>query len=238
MKQPIIIALDFDSITDTKKFLAGMGGQKLYVKVGMELFYKEGPGIADMLKSEGHHLFLDLKLHDIPNTVKKAMKVLASLNPDLLNVHAAGGRAMMEAALEGLEAGTPAGCSRPKLIGVTQLTSTPPDMLRRELLIEKSMEETVISYAKLVRDAGLDGVVCSVQESRTVKAACGPSFLTVTPGIRLPGDPAGDQARTATPELARRELADHVVSGRSITGKEDSLKAYTEMLKEWESVRI
>ncbi|AZB42867.1 orotidine-5'-phosphate decarboxylase [Bacillus sp. FJAT-42376] len=233
---PIIIALDFSSKAETAAFLKKMGRQKLFVKTGMELFYKEGPAIVEWLKSEGHEVFLDLKLHDIPNTVNKAMKVLASLQPDLINVHAAGGRAMMEAAVEGLEAGTPAGFKRPRLIGVTQLTSTSDEMLHHELLITREMDETVMHYAGNVKRAGLDGIVCSVWESNRVKAAFGGEFITVTPGIRLAGDAAGDQSRIATPEKARAERVTHIVAGRSITEKEDPLKAYQQMQKNWEEV--
>ncbi|KZZ82915.1 orotidine-5'-phosphate decarboxylase [Bacillus sp. SJS] len=237
-RNPIIIALDFENKAEADRFLKGMGSEKLYVKTGMELFYKEGPAVIEWLKEEGHQVFLDLKLHDIPNTVKRAMKVLASLQPDMVNVHAAGGRAMMEAAMEGLISGTPAGQKRPHLIGVTQLTSTSQRVMNEELLINGSVDEAVHHYSALVKQAGLDGVVCSVWESKQIKKEFGPDFMTITPGIRLSGDAEGDQSRVATPEMARNENSTYLVAGRSITQKEHPLNAYIKMQMDWEGVKI
>ncbi|MGD6816240.1 orotidine-5'-phosphate decarboxylase [Metabacillus sp. 84] len=234
--QPVIIALDFENKLETDRFLSRMDPQSFYLKAGMELFYKEGPAIVEWLKSKGHQVFLDLKLHDIPNTVKKAMKALASLEIDMVNVHAAGGVNMMEAALEGLDSGTSSGQKRPILIGVTQLTSTSQRVLNNELLIHREMDETVIHYAGLVKQAGLDGVVCSVWESAQVKASLGEEFITVTPGIRFAGEAPADQTRIATPEIARRKNVTSMVAGRSITAKSEPMQAYNQMLKEWEGV--
>ncbi|WP_338781846.1 orotidine-5'-phosphate decarboxylase [Metabacillus sp. FJAT-52054] len=237
-RNPIIIALDFVNKAETARFLKEMGNEKLYVKTGMELFYKEGPAVIEWLKDEGHQVFLDLKLHDIPNTVNRAMKALASLQPDMINVHAAGGRSMMEAAMEGLIAGTPAGQNRPYLIGVTQLTSTSQEVMNEELLIEGSMYKAVHHYAENVKQSGLDGIVCSVWESKQIKKAFGPDFMTITPGIRLAGDAALDQSRVATPEMARSENSTYFVAGRSITQKEHPLNAYKKMQMDWEGVKI
>lgn len=183
-----IIALDFASAEETLAFLAPFQQEPLFVKVGMELFYQEGPSIVKQLKERNCELFLDLKLHDIPTTVNKAMKRLASLGVDLVNVHAAGGKKMMQAALEGLEEGTPAGKKRPSLIAVTQLTSTSEQIMKDELLIEKSLIDTVVHYSKQAEESGLDGVVCSVHEAKAIYQAVSPSFLTVTPGIRMSED--------------------------------------------------
>jgi orotidine-5'-phosphate decarboxylase len=237
-KRPLIIALDFQSLQEVKSFLAPFGSENLYVKVGMELFYKEGPEVIHYLKNSGHQIFLDLKLHDIPNTVKKAMKSIASLGVDLVNVHAAGGKAMMEAALEGLESGVSAGKTRPQLIAVTQLTSTTESVLRNELLIQQSLSETVLSYAKLGKEAGLDGVVCSVWEVPMLRETCGDSFLTVTPGIRLAEDSKDDQARVATPLEARKAGSSMIVVGRSITGSENPLEKYESMKLHWEGMTV
>jgi orotidine-5'-phosphate decarboxylase len=237
VQRPLIIALDFKGLQDVKAFLTPFKGKKLYVKVGMELFYKEGPEVIHYLKNEGHQIFLDLKLHDIPNTVKMGMKSLASLGVDLVNVHAAGGRQMMEAALEGLEAGTASG-KRPKLIAVTQLTSTSEDVLKEELLINRSLQETVQSYALLGKESGLDGVVCSVLEVPLLREACGEAFLTVTPGIRLPEDSKDDQKRVATPTHARDAGASMIVVGRSITGANDPLEKYETIKTQWEGITV
>ncbi|WP_246940107.1 orotidine-5'-phosphate decarboxylase [Bacillus pinisoli] len=235
-KHPLIIALDFNNLQEVQSFLRPFKGKDLYVKVGMELFYKEGPTIIHYLKSEGYQIFLDLKLHDIPNTVKKGMQSLASLGVDLVNVHAAGGRTMMEAALEGLEAGAIG--KRPKLIAVTQLTSTNDEMLRNELLIQHSLSETVISYARLSQDSGLDGVVCSVLEVPMLNEVCGSNFLTVTPGIRLASDAKDDQARVATPADAKNAGSSMIVVGRSITKAENPLEKYELMKNEWDGVTV
>ncbi len=224
----VIIALDFQSAEETLGFLDNFKDEKPYVKVGMELFYAEGPQMVREIKARGHKLFLDLKLHDIPNTVKGAMRSLSRLGADMVNLHAAGGSAMMKAALEGLtrEDGT-----RPLLIAVTQLTSTSADMLRDELLIGESMEQTVVRYAQNAKEAGLDGVVCSPLEARMVKDACG--FITVTPGVRFAGGSADDQKRITTPEAARLGGSDYIVMGRPITRAEDCVAAYRRCVKEF-----
>lgn len=227
MKAPII-ALDFPTQAAVKQFLSQFQNKKLHVKVGMQLFYKEGPQIIEKLKAAGHWVFLDLKLHDIPNTVKEAMKSLASLDVDMVNVHAAGGVKMMEAALEGLQSGN----SRPLCIAVTQLTSTSEAMLKNELLIQEKMEQTVLHYAKLAKQAGLDGVVCSALEVPLLKQEI-PDFVTVTPGIRLAGDDAGDQTRIVTPAKAKQFGSDYIVVGRSITKSDNPLDAYERVVAEW-----
>ncbi|MGZ3121562.1 5'-phosphate decarboxylase [Bacillus subtilis] len=203
----------------------------------MELFYQEGPSIVKQLKERNCELFLDLKLHDIPTTVNKAMKRLASLGVDLVNVHAAGGKKMMQAALEGLEEGTPAGKKRPSLIAVTQLTSTSEQIMKDELLIEKSLIDTVVHYSKQAEESGLDGVVCSVHEAKAIYQAVSPSFLTVTPGIRMSEDAANDQVRVATPAIAREKGSSAIVVGRSITKAEDPVKAYKAVRLEWEGIK-
>lgn len=232
-----IIALDFASAEETLAFLAPFQQEPLFVKVGMELFYQEGPSIVKQLKERNCELFLDLKLHDIPTTVNKAMKRLASLGVDLVNVHAAGGKKMMQAALEGLEEGTPAGKKRPSLIAVTQLTSTSEQIMKDELLIEKSLIDTVVHYSKLAEESGLDGVVCSVHEANAIYQAVSPSFLTVTPGIRMSEDAANDQVRVATPAIARDKGSSAIVVGRSITKAEDPVKAYKAVRLEWEGIK-
>lgn len=189
------------------------------------------------LKERNCELFLDLKLHDIPTTVNKAMKRLASLGVDLVNVHAAGGKKMMQAALEGLEEGTPAGKKRPSLIAVTQLTSTSEQIMKDELLIEKSLIDTVVHYSKQAEESGLDGVVCSVHEAKAIYQAVSPSFLTVTPGIRMSEDAANDQVRVATPAIAREKGSSAIVVGRSITKAEDPVKAYKAVRLEWEGIK-
>lgn len=225
MKTSPIIALDFDSAEKAFAFLQSFDGD-VSVKVGMQLYYKEGPSIVAKLKELGFDVFLDLKLHDIPNTVKSAMEVLAGFGVDLVNVHAAGGKTMMEAALEGLDKGTPAGLKRPALIGVTQLTSTDEKQVAEEQLICVPLEESVLHYAKLTKAAGLDGVVCSVHESAAIAEACGREFLKVTPGIRLPQGDTQDQKRIATPEEARLAGSTHIVVGRAITGSAEPKAAY------------
>ncbi|MFD3199196.1 orotidine-5'-phosphate decarboxylase [Bacillus sp. LR_5] len=232
-----IIALDFASAEETLAFLAPFQQEPLFVKVGMELFYQEGPSIVKQLKERNCELFLDLKLHDIPTTVNKAMKRLASLGVDLVNVHAAGGKKMMQAALEGLEEGTPAGKKRPSLIAVTQLTSTSEQIMKNELLIEKSLIDTVVHYSKQAEESGLDGVVCSVHEAKAIYQAVSPSFLTVTPGIRMSEDAANDQVRVATPAIAREKGSSAIVVGRSITKAEDPVKAYKAVRLEWEGIK-
>ncbi|MGG1418626.1 orotidine-5'-phosphate decarboxylase [Bacillus subtilis] len=232
-----IIALDFASAEETLAFLAPFQQEPLFVKVGMELFYQEGPSIVKQLKERNCELFLDLKLHDIPTTVNKAMKCLASLGVDLVNVHAAGGKKMMQAALEGLEEGTPAGKKRPSLIAVTQLTSTSEQIMKDELLIEKSLIDTVVHYSKQAEESGLDGVVCSVHEAKAIYQAVSPSFLTVTPGIRMSEDAANDQVRVATPAIARDKGSSAIVVGRSITKAEDPVKAYKAVRLEWEGIK-
>ncbi|UYP04953.1 orotidine-5'-phosphate decarboxylase [Bacillus subtilis] len=232
-----IIALDFASAEETLAFLASFQQEPLFVKVGMELFYQEGPSIVKQLKERNCELFLDLKLHDIPTTVNKAMKRLASLGVDLVNVHAAGGKKMMQAALEGLEEGTPAGKKRPSLIAVTQLTSTSEQIMKDELLIEKSLIDTVVHYSKQAEESGLDGVVCSVHEAKAIYQAVSPSFLTVTPGIRMSEDAANDQVRVATPAIAREKGSSAIVVGRSITRAEDPVKAYEAVRLEWEGIK-
>lgn len=230
MAKDVIVALDFAGAKETLEFLDKFGEKKPFVKIGMELFYAEGPSVVREIKNRGHKIFLDLKLHDIPNTVKKAMKVLSSLNVDMCNLHAAGAGEMMKAALEGLtrEDGT-----RPLLIAVTQLTSTDEKALREELLIGSSMEETVQSYALNAKNAGLDGVVCSPLEAGKVHEICGNGFLTVTPGVRFADGDKGDQKRIATPEKARELGSDYIVVGRPITAAPDPLAAYERCLKEF-----
>ncbi|MDD4036137.1 MAG: orotidine-5'-phosphate decarboxylase [Bacilli bacterium] len=226
MNKDVIIALDFDNKEETLKFLSDFKEQ-LYVKVGMELFYGEGPDIIKELKSKGHKIFLDLKLHDIPTTVKKAMINIAKLNIDMVNVHAAGGLEMMAEALAGLEEGARlTNKNRPLCIGVTQLTSTSQEILSEQLLINKNINEVILQYAKLVKKAGLDGVICSPLESQMIHQEIGPDFLTVTPGIRLLDDNNNDQKRVATPRLARDLGSDYIVVGRSITKADNPQKVY------------
>lgn len=233
MNNPFIIALDFPTGEDVKAFLQSFPHESLFVKVGMELYYQEGPEIVHYLKGQGHRIFLDLKLHDIPNTVKRAMQGLARLGVDLVNVHAAGGTRMMEAALEGLEAGTTSGEHRPFCIAVTQLTSTSEQMLHRELWIDRTMEETVLHYAALAKQSGLDGVVCSAKEVPLVRKHCGEAFLTVTPGVRFADD---DETCAELFCFIRRNDADLVVFfviGRSITRAENPVAAYERLQREW-----
>ena len=228
--QDIIIACDFNSQAETLRFLEGFGSRRPFVKIGMELYYAEGPSIVRALKERGHKIFLDLKLHDIPTTVKKAMSVLSQLEVDMTNLHAAGTRAMMEAALEGLT--RPDG-SRALLIAVTQLTSIDQQRMQEELLIDRPLPEVVEAYAKNAAQAGLDGVVCSPLESPTVHACCGSKFLTVTPGVRFADGEVGDQARVTTPAKARELGSDFIVVGRPITKASDPLAAYERCRKEF-----
>ena len=234
MKNSPIIALDFASAEDAYQFLTPFD-QSLFVKVGMELYLQEGPSIVYTLKEMGHDVFLDLKLHDIPHTVGQAMKGLARLGADLVNVHAAGGVAMMIAAYEGLEAGTAGGHIRPSIIAVTQLTSTSEQQMKQEQLIQTTMEKSVVHYAELAKTAALDGVVCSVLESKKIAEACGAEFLRVTPGIRLAEGEAHDQIRVATPANARILGSSHIVVGRAITKAENPVQAYETILKMWEA---
>ena len=226
----VIIACDFATREETLNFLDQFKEEKPFVKIGMELYYAEGPSIVREIKARGHKIFLDLKLHDIPNTVKKAMHVLSLLDVDIVNVHAAGTIAMMQAGLEGLT--RPDG-TRPKLIAVTQLTSTDQKAMEEELLIHEPMAEVVMHYAENAKKAGLDGVVCSPLEAGVVHERCGADFLTVTPGIRLAGDAKGDQKRVMTPADAAKIGSDYIVVGRSITRAADPVAAYRECVREF-----
>lgn len=226
----MIIACDFASAEETYRFLDRFGEVRPYVKIGMELYYAEGPQIVRELKRRGHKIFLDLKLHDIPNTVKKAMAVLSRLDVDMCNLHAAGTIAMMEAAVEGL---TRADGTRPILLAVTQLTSTSEERMHEDLLIEGRIGDVVVHYAENAKRAGLDGVVCSPLEAGMVKEACGIDFLTVTPGIRFADGAVGDQVRVTTPARAREIGTDFIVVGRPITAAEDPLAAYERCVKEF-----
>lgn len=230
MGKDVIIACDFSSRTETLDFLKLFKGRKPYVKIGMELFYSEGPQIVRDIKAMGHNIFLDLKLHDIPNTVKKAMKVLSGLDVDMCNLHAAGTSEMMKAAIEGL---TRDDGTRPLLIAVTQLTSTSEERMKNELLISESLDNTVIHYAKNAKASGLDGVVCSPLESGKVHSACGSEFLTVTPGVRFADGDIGDQVRVTTPEKAKELGSDYIVVGRPITAANDPVLAYERCIKEF-----
>ncbi len=230
MGKDVIIACDFAGRSQTVEFLGRFGAKKPFVKIGMELFYSEGPSIVREIKEKGHRVFLDLKLHDIPNTVKKAMAVLSGLNIDICNVHAAGTTAMMTAALEGLT--RPDG-TRPLLIAVTQLTSTDQASMERDLLIREPMEDVVMHYAETAKNAGLDGVVCSPQESAAVHSRCGKDFLTVTPGVRFAGGDAGDQRRVMTPAAAKLAGSDYIVVGRPITAAADPEEAYLRCVEDF-----
>ena len=230
MAKDVIIALDFSSKTEVMAFLDKFTEEKPFVKIGMELFYAEGPDIVREIKARGHKIFLDLKLHDIPNTVKKAMSVLSALDVDMCNVHASGTIAMMSAALEGL---TRADGTRPLLIAVTQLTSTSEERMKEELLIGASLEETVAKYAENTKAAGLDGIVCSPLEAAGVKSRCGESFLTITPGVRFADSGKDDQVRITTPARAREIGSDYIVVGRPITQADDPKAAYERCVKEF-----
>lgn len=226
----VIIALDFPSAEEVFTFLDKFTEEKPFVKIGMELYYAEGPQIVRQIKARGHKIFLDLKLHDIPNTVMKAMRVLSHLDVDMANLHAAGTIDMMKAALEGLT--RPDG-TRPLLLAVTQLTSTSEERMQQELLINATMAQTVAKYAKNAKEAGLPGVVCSPLEAKIVKEACGPDFLTVTPGIRFADSDVGDQVRVMTPARARLGGSDYIVVGRPITASPDPVAAYRRCIKEF-----
>ena len=230
MGKDVIVACDFSSAEQVFKFLDRFTDRKPFVKIGMELFYAEGPQIVREIKARGHQIFLDLKLHDIPNTVKKAMAVLSGLDVDMCNVHAAGTSAMMKAALEGLT--RPDG-SRPLLIAVTQLTSTDEESMRRELLIDRPLDETVMHYARNAMESGLDGVVCSPLESGKVHQVCGAGFVTVTPGVRFADGDVGDQKRVTTPARAKELGSDYIVVGRPITAAEDPVAAYNRCVEEF-----
>ena len=233
-KRDVIIACDFSSAEDTLGFLDKFSAEgvpeKPFVKIGMELFYSEGPEIVREIKRRGHPIFLDLKLHDIPNTVRKAMRALSRLDIDMCNVHAAGTIEMMKAALEGLT--RPDG-SRPLLIAVTQLTSTSEERMQNELLVGAGINETIVKYAQNTKEAGLDGVVCSPLEAAMVKKACGTDFLTVTPGIRFADAAADDQVRITTPALAREIGSDYIVVGRPVTAAADPVAAYRRCISEF-----
>ncbi len=230
MGKDVIIACDFSSAEETLAFLDRFGEDRPFVKIGMELYYAEGPQIVRELKARGHKVFLDLKLHDIPNTVNKTMKVLSRMDVDMCNVHAGGTIKMMEAALEGLtrEDGT-----RPLLIAVTQLTSTDQQRMEEDLLIHEDIKDVVSHYAMNTKKAGLDGVVCSPLEASDVHELCGKDFLTVTPGVRFADDNKGDQARVTTPQKAKELGSDYIVVGRSITAAADPLAAYRKCIEEF-----
>ena len=230
MAKDVIIACDFDSKEKTLAFLDRFTDVKPFVKIGMELFYAEGPQIVREIKARGHKIFLDLKLHDIPNTVRKAMKVLSELDVDITDLHAGGTVNMMKAAIEGLM--RPDG-TRPLLIAITQLTSTDEKSMKEDLLIDRPLEEVVEHYAKNAAAAGLDGVVCSPLEAGKVHGACGKNFITVTPGIRFADGDAGDQKRITTPARAREIGSDYIVVGRPITAAEDPVAAYKRCVKEF-----
>ena len=230
MGKDVIVACDFASKKDVFDFLDKFSGRKPFVKIGMELFYAEGPSIVKEIKARGHKIFLDLKLHDIPNTVMKAMRVLSNLDVDMCNLHAAGARSMMEGAIKGLtrEDGT-----RPLLIAVTQLTSTDQETMERDLLIHEPIDKVVMHYAANAKTAGLDGVVCSPLEAEKVHTVCGKEFLTVTPGVRFADGDIGDQKRVMTPAEAKRIGSDYIVVGRPITAAEDPVAAYERCVNEF-----
>ena len=230
MNKDVIIACDFASKSEVLDFLGKFTEEKPFVKIGMELFYAEGPDIVKEIKQRGHSIFLDLKLHDIPNTVKKAMAVLSRLDVDLCNLHAGGTIPMMEAAIEGLT--RPDG-TRPLLIAVTQLTSTSQERMTNDLVIEKPIDEVVMHYAQNAKKAGLDGIVCSPLEAGKVHELCGSDFLTVTPGIRFDSASAGDQVRITTPAQAKQIGSDYIVVGRPITAAEDPVAAYRTCVKDF-----
>ena len=230
MGKDVIIACDFASAEDTFKFLDKFEGKKPFVKIGMELYYAEGPAIVKEIKKRGHKIFLDLKLHDIPNTVKKSMAVLSRLDVDMTNLHASGTGAMMSAAIEGL---TKPDGTRPILIAVTQLTSTDEETMKRDLLIDKPIADVVMHYASNAKNAGLDGVVCSPLEAGKVHEVCGKEFVTVTPGVRFADGDKGDQKRVMTPEEAKKIGSDYIVVGRPITAAPDPVAAYERCCREF-----
>ncbi len=234
MGKDVIVACDFAKAREVYDFLGLFEERKPFVKIGMELFYSEGPEIVREVKKMGHRVFLDLKCHDIPNTVEKTMKVIGGLGVDICNVHAAGTIKMMEAAKKGLLAGTSENMyEKPLLIAVTQLTSTDEETMQREILIDKPLGDVVIEYAKNAGKAGLDGVVCSPWEANDVHKACGDDFVTVTPGVRFEEDSKGDQKRVMTPAKAKEAGSDYIVVGRSITAAEDPIAAYERCIKEF-----
>ena len=230
MAKDVIIALDFENKEKTIAFLEQFTGRKPFVKIGMELYYAEGPAIVREIKARGHKIFLDLKLHDIPNTVKKAMAVLSKLDVDITNLHAAGATAMMQGALEGLT--RPDG-TRPLLIAVTQLTSTDQETMERDLLIKEPIDQVVMHYAETAKNAGLDGVVCSPLEAGKVHDRCGKQFLTITPGVRFADGDIGDQKRVMTPAAAKEIGSDYIVVGRPITAAADPVAAYERCVAEF-----
>lgn len=232
MGRDVIIACDFSSKEETLAFLDKFEGKKPFVKIGMELFYAEGPEIVREIKNRGHKIFLDLKLHDIPNTVKKAMSVLSRLDVDMVNLHAAGARPMMEAAIEGL---TRDDGTRPMLIAVTQLTSTDQETMERDLMIKEPIDRVVMHYASNARESRLDGVVCSPLEAEKVHSVCGDDFVTVTPGVRFADGDKGDQKRVMTPAEANGIGSDYIVVGRPITASTDPVSAYERCVKEFVS---
>jgi orotidine-5'-phosphate decarboxylase len=236
MKDSLIIALDYSTKREVESFLQHFRGERLFLKVGMELFYQEGPNIVAFLKDQGHQVFLDLKLHDIPNTVYRAMKGIASLGVDLVNVHAAGGQEMMLSAREGLEAGTYARDIRPFCVAVTQLTSTTEEQMIKEQLIKTSLEESVLHYATLSKEAGMDGVVCSVHESVTLHKKLGSDFLTICPGVRPANSDIQDQKRVATPAFAGSIGVSAIVVGRPITQAASPFESYQLLLNDWRGV--
>ncbi|MBE6947983.1 MAG: orotidine-5'-phosphate decarboxylase [Ruminococcaceae bacterium] len=230
MGKDVIIACDFSSAQAIFAFLDQFKGKKPFVKIGMELFYSEGPDIVRQIKARGHKIFLDLKLHDIPTTVRKAMAVLSNLDVDICNLHAAGTTAMMTAALEGL---TRTDGSRPLLIAVTQLTSTDQESMEKDLMIHAPLDEVVMHYAQVAKNAGLDGIVCSPLEAKKVHNACGHDFITVTPGVRFADGDAGDQKRIMTPAAAKAIGSDYIVVGRPITQASDPVAAYERCVSEF-----
>ena len=230
MSKDVIIACDFKSKNEVLNFLDLFTEEKPFIKIGMELYYAEGPDIVREIKKRGHKIFLDLKLNDIPNTVEKSMKILSNLDVDICNLHASGGIKMMEAAMHGL---TREDGSRPLLIAVTQLTSISEEIMQKELLIDKPLDEVVMKYAENTKKAGLDGVVCSPLEARKVKDVCGEDFLTVTPGVRFSDGDAGDQARVTTPAQAKEIGSDYIVVGRPITQAENPVEAYKRCVREF-----
>lgn len=230
MGKDVIIACDFPSAEVCLNFLDKFEGKKPYVKIGMELFYAEGADMVKKIKDRGHNIFLDLKLHDIPNTVKSAMKVLSNMDVDMTNLHASGGIEMMQWAVEGL---TRADGSRPLLIGVTQLTSTSQETMNNELLINGNIDDVIAHYALNTKKAGLDGVVCSPLESKKIHEICGSEFLTVTPGVRFADNQTQDQKRVTTPEMAKILTSDYIVVGRPITKADDPVAAYERCLREF-----
>ena len=230
MGKDVIIACDFSSKEQTMAFLERFGDERPFVKIGMELYYAAGPAMVRELKARGHKIFLDLKLHDIPNTVKKAMRVLAELDVDMVNLHAAGTKAMMEAAVEGL---TIPGKERPLVIAVTQLTSTSEERMREDLLINSTLADTVLHYAKNAKAAGLDGVVCSPLEAGIIHDACGKDFATITPGVRFAGGSVDDQVRITTPAKAKEIGSDYIVVGRPITQAEDPVSAWRQCMTDF-----